>query len=432
VSLRVLSTFSGISAASVAWKPLGFEFVGYAEIEPFPCHLLATRRGTSRPIYMPDPDDPAIDLLPTEKKRKQERAARIKRIKETRNLPESGVPNFGDISQITDDDLQKLGRVDVLEGGSPCQSFSSSGLRQGLNDPRGNLMLVFCHLAERMRRINGTRYVIWENVYGVLTDKTNGFGCLLGALAGEDGPLVPPGKRWSTAGNVLGPEGSISWRVLDAQFFGVPQRRRRVFVVADFGDRSGASGTVLFEPKGERRDLEASRGAGKEIADCVRNSVASVVFGFPGNWIGRTPKNGGNATEPMVNVAPCLTRTDIHAVAYALCDDYEPKAAPELAYTLLSGSPTGGGHKQMVIHSTAKDAVRWVVRRLMPIECERLQGFPNGWTDIEIHGKPVADGPRYKALGNSMAVPCVRIIGGRLSDYHNEQIMNDFEEREAA
>ena len=236
--IRVMSTFSGIGAASISWLPdemvmtangkVGvFDFVAYAEIGAFPCHVLHYRRGASRPKYMPDPLEPGIT--------KKERGKRRTAIKDVSGLPETGTVNFGDLSQITDDDLRQLGCVDVLEGGSPCQAFSVAGARQGLEDPRGNLMLTFCQLAERMRRINGLRYVVWENVHGVLSDKTNAFGCLLASLAGEEGgALQPPGRRWSNAGRVHGPEGRrVAWRTIEASHWGIPQRRKRIFVVAN-------------------------------------------------------------------------------------------------------------------------------------------------------------------------------------------------------
>lgn len=214
----------------------------------------------------------------------------------------------------------------------------------------------------------------------------------------------------------------FAYRVLDAQYFGVPQRRRRVFVVGYSGDWRRAA-AVLFEYESLRGDSPPSREAGKGFAaDVVPSLTASgrgvertgesrgqdpvvavmatgqagaeiaynhcptlncnheapvMSYGIPGNWIGRNPENGGNAVEPMHNVAPCLTKTDIHGVSTDMA-----------------------------------------VRRLTPTECERLQGFPDGWTKIPYRGKPAdqcPDGPRYKALGNSMAVPVMRWIGGRIN-----------------
>lgn len=224
---RVMSTFSGIGAASVSWNPGEFEFVAYAEIEAFPCHVLHYRRGASRPKYLPDPLEKGIS--------KKERKARVSRIKNVAKLPEAGLPNLGDITQISDDDLRALGQVDILEGGSPCQAFSVAGKRRGLKDARGNLMLAFCQLAERMREINGLQFVVWENVHGVLSDKTNGFGWLLRSLAGERGKPEEPlqgriaktRRKWTNAGRVYGPHGrQVAWRTIEASLWGIPKRDR--------------------------------------------------------------------------------------------------------------------------------------------------------------------------------------------------------------
>jgi len=148
MSLRVLSTFSGISAASAAWQPQGFEMIGYCEPAWFPAYVLHQRLGATKPKYLPEGSEFAA--------------------KHYAGIDGGRVVNFGDVEQITDEDLLALGRVDVLEGGSPCQSFSVAGLRGGLGDHRGNLAFAFVELAARMRRINGLRFVIWENVLGVL------------------------------------------------------------------------------------------------------------------------------------------------------------------------------------------------------------------------------------------------------------------------
>ncbi len=229
--MRYASVSSGIEAPSLAWEPLGWEPVFFSEIAPFPCAVL------------------------------------------TRHWPR--VPNLGDMTKITGSDWR--GKVNVLVGGTPCQAFSVAGLREGLNDARGNLTLVFAHLANDMH----PDFVAWENVPGVLSDKTNAFGCLLGALAGEDAPLVPPGKKWTNAGYVLGPERAIAWRVLDAQYFGLAQRRRRVFLVAC--PRNGADPReILFESEGVRRDFAPSREAREEVA---------------GSLAARTRSGGGLGTD---------------------------------------------------------------------------------------------------------------------------------------
>lgn len=516
--IRVMSTFSGIGAASISWRPNEsvvtetgivplFDFVAYAEIEPFPCHVLHYRRGTSRPKYMPDPLEEGIA--------DKERKARKARIKNVSKLPETGTVNFGDITQITDDDLRRLGHVDVLEGGSPCQAFSVAGERQGLNDPRGNLLLAFCQLAERMREINGLRFVVWENVHGVLSDKTNGFGCLLASLAGEqEGKLQFPGRRWTNAGRVLGPEGRrVAWRTIQASHWGVPQRRKRVFVVANLRtafDGVGTAYEVLFEFENSfwhhkqglktRQAVVATyrsggrlefRSAKERYQD--RRVVARLEAEDSKDWLGTGLTSGSDTFAIDMKSQPYASETayaltaqnegNPPAVAYALADDYSPKASRDTAFALMAGSRSGGGHKQMVIHpqtvgtlcasgaGTARaagmasetdfvvvtkpaprqvvvnppqsgtlyareaqpigvssehnfvvitkeegddDPKNWVVRRFTPLECERLQGFPDHWTDVPFKGKLVTDGHRYKAIGNSMACPVMAYIGHHL------------------
>jgi DNA (cytosine-5)-methyltransferase 1 len=218
--LSFLSVCSGIEAASVAWEPLGFRAAGYAEIDPFASEVLAHRFGSN---------------LPGESL--------------SRNAP----PNFGDFTAIPLGQLPP--QVDVLVGGTPCQAFSVAGRRLSLADARGNLTLAYVVLAHELARSHGLRNAIWENVPGVLSTDDNAFGCLLAALVGADAPLLPapqPAGRkgndlwrwsdklgalrpaWPGAGMAAGPAGRAAWRVLDAQHFGLAQRRSRVFLVADF------------------------------------------------------------------------------------------------------------------------------------------------------------------------------------------------------
>ncbi len=437
--MRVLSTFSGISAASAAWKPLGFEFVGYADIDPFAAHALHHRCGAGRPIYMPSPDERGID--------DKEARSRRNAIRAVSKLPSEGVPNFGDISQISDDDLRKIGRVDVLEGGSPCQSFSVAGRRLGLDDARGNLMLVLCELAERMREINGLKYVVWENVKGVYSDKSNGFGCLLSALAGIPGnALQPAGNKWPDSGYVAGIEQrKIAWRTLDAQYFGVPQRRKRCFLVASFG--SGCPGEILFEQESLRGDSHASgpsreATAGRPGAGSQGKSVYGIIDDESVSTdlmptITARKSSGGMAPAVCYgfqsgvtyanfskDVSPTFVTSGKPAVAFAAAFSagnsdkargigYEEEIAP----TLRAGESGSNQRPTALIKLSANDnaSAEWVIRRLTPVECERLQGFPDGWTSVPYRGGNLAaDGPRYKALGNSMAVPCMRFIGEQL------------------
>ena len=286
--MNYLSVCSGIEAASVAWEPLGFRPVGFSEIEKFPSQVLAHR-------------------FPT-------------------------VCNYGDMTKYKEWELDAP--IDILVGGTPCQSFSVAGLRKGLDDPRGNLMLTYLGIADRLR----PRWLVWENVPGVLS--SNGgrdFGTFLGAL-------VELGY-------------GFSYRVLDAQWFGVAQRRRRVFVVGCFGDGAGAA-KVLFESEGVCRHPAPSREKGEG------NTNATITGAVSSKWAKGTGGPSGDECYNLVN-QPCA----------------------------FEGSQ---------------------VRRLTPLECERLQGFPDNWTDIRMGGKPTPDGPRYKAIGNSMAVPVMRWIGERI------------------
>ncbi|MGK5014973.1 DNA cytosine methyltransferase [Janthinobacterium sp. HLS12-2] len=229
------SVCSGLEAASVAWHPLGWRAAWLAEIEPFPCAVLAH--------HYPD------------------------------------VPNLGDMTKVAA--LIRDGFVqapDVFCGGTPCQAFSIAGLRNSLDDERGNLSLVFCEIADEIdarRAAAGLlpTVVFWENVPGVLSTKDNAFGCFLAGLAGEDDPIEPPGGKWAYAGCVYGPARAVAWRTLDAQYFGVAQRRRRVFVVASAGEGFDPA-QVLFEFDGVRRDSPPSRETPQDVAGTVRASAA--------------------------------------------------------------------------------------------------------------------------------------------------------------
>jgi DNA (cytosine-5)-methyltransferase 1 len=382
--MKYLSLCSGIEAATVAWHPLGWEAVAYSEIERFPSEVLA------------------------------------------HHYPST--PNLGDMTKFKEWNFES--DVDLLVGGTPCQSFSVAGLRKGLDDPRGNLMLTYLAIADKYR----PRWLVWENVPGVLS--SNGgedFGTFLGGL-GELGY-------------------GFAYRVLDAQYFGVAQRRRRVFVVGHLGDWRPAA-AVLFEryslsgnpaPSREKREDPAkclTRGAGQRYDFETEDLIPA--YGIPGNWIGRKPENGGNATEPMHDIAPCLTKADQHGVAQPIPFGVSEK--PDVGHCLRSGASRADKHESTTYvaqpvavgtdlynlsitgdvaacMSTAGSTSSktgptvmqsMAVRRLTPVECERLQGFPDSYTDIKSKNKPTPDGPRYKALGNSMAVPVMAWIGQRI------------------
>lgn len=414
--MRYISLFSGIEAASVAWGPLGWEPVAFSEIEPFPCAVLAER--------FPD------------------------------------VPNLGDVTEI--DWSSYVGSVDVVVGGSPCQSFSVAGKREGLAGQSG-LMFEYIRAVSEIR----PRYFVWENVPGALSSEGGAaFGQLLREMDGIGYGLA--------------------WRVLDAQFFGVAQRRRRVFLVGCLGDPASAA-AVLLERDGMRWDHPSSRAKREELAAAASCCAGCRVCGSRGSVVGScgeqpgclnqwdpqrrrvfdqrgpyqtlyahgsgghddgavlafdttqitSPANGcnpqyGDPCHPLCarahvpaiafkyhagakagsaavcddGATPTLT-ADYHQSAVCLSDDTAKAACDEE----LAGTLKCGGRPPAV----AKDMI---VRRLMPIECERLQGFPDDWTRIPYRGKPAEecpDTPRYKAIGNSMAVPVMRWIGERIA-----------------
>lgn len=373
--MKYLSLCSGIEAATVAWHPLGWEAVAYSEIERFPSEVLA------------------------------------------HHYPHT--PNLGDMTKFKEWSIES--NVDVLVGGTPCQSFSVAGLRKGLDDPRGNLMLTYLAIADQYR----PRWLVWENVPGVLS--SNGgkdFGVFLGAL-GELGY-------------------GFAYRVLDAQYFGVAQRRRRVFVVGYLGDWRAAA-AVLFE----RHSLQGHPAPSREKEQTIAPSVTTgPPFSRTGNdrveceamvvskCLTARGAGGQNQDPETATLLPIAIQdvrpiekaqngrgwnddgtaytVDTHATQgvaqpMAFTTEQTPKYNHDQALTLTKQSPTGGGQPQCVMQAMA-------VRRLTPTECERLQGFPDNYTDIKSKGKPTPDGPRYKALGNSMAVPVMAWIGQRIQE----------------
>ena len=411
------SVCSGIEAASVAFGPLGWRAAWFSEIEPFPCAVLA------------------------------------------HHYPE--VPNLGDMTLLVDAILDGDAEApDVLCGGTPCQAFSVAGQRLSLDDERGNLSLTFCKIAnaiDEVRRASGREpcTIFWENVPGVLNTKDNAFGCFLAELAGEDEPLVAPGNKWTNAGYVLGPKRAIAWRTLDAQHFGLAQRRRRVFVAASAREGFDPA-AVLFEFDGMRRDTAPSREAGQEAAATL--DARTDGGGFPGTDgacgghvvpVCPTLRAGGNKTggdRPPgtdVDTADSLVVTHIlrgegfdasedgtgrgtplvpvagTGVKYAYYSHdfaHDRLTDPEGVNPAITAEAHASGNLNVAVPINPQIAMQ--VRRLTPVECERLQGFPDNWTLIPWRNKPAdqcPDGPRYKALGNSWAVPVVRWIGRRLT-----------------
>lgn len=348
--MRYGSVCSGIEAASVAWKPLGWEAAWFSEIEPFPSAVLA------------------------------------------HHYP--GVPNLGDMTALPERIRGlEVEAPDLLCGGTPCQAFSVAGLRLSLADDRGNLSLTFCEVADAIDEVRAAggkpaSIIFWENVPGVLSTKDNAFGCFLGALAGCDAAVIPDG-RWTHAGVVAGPKRTVAWRIFDAQHFGLAQRRKRVFVVASAREGFDPS-AVLFEWEGVRRDTAPSRAAGEDPTGGVIPSVAGSLD---------TECGGGKLTHQSVANGRLVVWWDGGHTAASL---------------------TTRSHSQFMPDKANFESVidRGVVRRLTPVECERLMGFPDGYTAIPYRGRDAdncPDGARYKALGNSWAVPVVRWIGERIN-----------------
>ena len=430
--MNYLSVCSGVEAATVAWHKLGWNPVAFSEIEKFPSEVLA------------------------------------------HHYP--GVPNLGDMSNYKEWNFGKK-TIDLLVGGTPCQSFSVAGLRKGLEDPRGNLALIYCGILDKFR----PKWFIWENVPGVLSsNKGRDFGSFLGAV----------GK--------LGY--GFSYRVLDAQNFGVPQRRRRVFVVGHLGDWKPAA-EVLFEPESLSRHIEESRKKRKDTpkdtrigidtsgplqardykdmgtdglnktsakmipllhqdhidALCARDykglnsdslDKKAIVEVFENHPSDSRVKEMGNTCQTVTSTwgsgggnIPFVLNNPI---AYSIREDgqknnmsvteldvsnclssHQPSIMSHHAQTFVMDQAVSFGWQNSDSQSMSVDTItptldksktpavakNMAVRKLTPIECERLQGFPDGYTNIK---ENCPDGHRYKAMGNSMAVPVMKWIGKRI------------------
>ncbi|OOF83514.1 DNA (cytosine-5-)-methyltransferase [Rodentibacter ratti] len=378
------SVCSGIEAASVAWKGLG-EPLWLSEIEPFPCAVLAH--------HYPD------------------------------------VPNLGDMTSLPEKILNReIPAPDVLVGGTPCQAFSIAGKRESLNDDRGNLTLALIHILEAIDyvRFNDGKapcVLVWENVPGVLSTKDNAFGHFLAGLVQDTEPLQPTEKRWSNAGYVHGKR-TVAWRTLDAQHFGVAQRRKRVFVVASARERSIAQ--ILIEQKGVSGNIEQSRQAEQGVTAYVAGSFGTYCKSDVGGTVRANGGDLGGGSETFIvhgTQDPIISQTTAHCLGRNSGQEnvlFEVKGAEaarvhndNISPTLKARMGTGGNNVPCIAQNT-------IIRKLTPIECERLQGFPDNYTQIPYRNKPAEecpDSPRYKAIGNSMAVPVMRWTGERLINY---------------
>ncbi len=431
-----------------------------------------------------------------------------------RKVLEFRFPQLPIFKNMLSDELLAADSPDVLAGGTPCQGFSLAGLRKGLADDRSNLALRFIQLADRHQ----PTVVLWENVDGVINMPDNAFGCFLAGLVGADAPLLPPeesGGRWTNAGVAAGPVRTAAWRVLDSQYFGVAQRRNRVFVVAS--PRADLPFQILFEPEGLRRHSPPSREAREDITGPLGSSspgggvrttdldgsgafiayggnntqgpievatalrakggtghgdfesetfVATVgtlgcnagpnsndagnfscnqgvdaghilpvlcgalkAEGFDGmpdgtgrgmpiipiayrtNAAGQVDAQGDKAAALTSSTDPCSQIIVGPAVAFTERTRAEGRTfecQKELAYALTNPGAGGRSHSRSIFQGYA-------VRRLTPIECERLQGFPDLWTFV-LNGKnkPMADGSRYRQLGNAVTIPVVQWLLKRI------------------
>lgn len=478
--MRYLSLFSGIEAASAAWHSLGWTCAAVAEIDTFPSNVIEVR------------------------------------------FP--GVPNLGDLTKVTEAQIKALGRLDLIVFGSPCQDLSVAGKRKGLDGARSGLFFTAMQIIGWAREHCGLRWALWENVPGAFTSSEGrDFAAVVEHMAGLDAVAVPP-KGWGNEGCAVGEEGMVEWATLDAQWFGVAQRRRRVFALADFGDWSGRP-PVLLESQSVRGDSAPSRGTGEDApAGTLRSTDGGcdVDHARAGHLVASpvcpTLRAGGNSTggdrPPGTDVDTCesfivqrgrgpicvsnaegstglpfLTVSNLSKtvnnqtplIAFS-CKDHGGDASVEVSPTLRAmghgGSHANAGGQVAVCGVGDKvPSFKWPldvadslvcgeaktytnegstfrlrnvvpdvtcvtgdvthalntanngkgssedgtgrVRRLTPRECERLQAFPDDHTLITVRGKPAADGPRYKALGNSMCVNVMHWIGRRIDFVHS-------------
>ena len=479
------SVCSGIEAATAAWHSLGWKPAWFSEIEPFPCKVLK------------------------------------------HHYPE--VPNLGDMTKLNEHKIYNDESIGLLVGGTPCQSFSIAGLRGGMDDERGNLALEYC----RILIAKQPKWFVWENVPGVFSSNSGkDFACLLSAFTGKEINPEGLGSAGVIEGNVGGY--SVAWRVLDAQYFGVPQRRRRVFVVGHLGNDWRPSYAVLFERDSLRRDFEKSAkerkgtagtvegntgttvnrmlgisdyvedavcstmkkrdhkdvtdivchrndafnfemysGECKEISPCLQKDRAKDTLVYPSNEtvVAFGAQNSHHQTMNVSETVPTLDKSKVSAMVYDTPKSFQQNAdgelregdvsftlnknsnasgrnAPLLCQTVRMRSGCEGGGKGALVSeelsltlATANDqtlitevvacdqadtitiganqttgragdicATGAIARRLTPLECEILQGFPDFFTAIP----GAKDSPRYAAIGNSMAVPVMHWIGKRI------------------
>lgn len=330
MAIRYLSLFSGIEAATVAWQPLGWQAVAFSEIEPFPCAVLA------------------------------------------HHYPQ--IPNLGDITKITEDDIKRLGRIDVVVFGSPCQDLSLAGSREGFKngETRSGLFYKAIEIIEWCKEHCGTRFALWENVVGAFySNSGRDFSEVVRSFVGQQHSV--PQEGWQNSGIAYSANKALlEWRTLDAKYFGVAQQRRRVFALADFGNWTNRA-PILFQQSNDELYLSTSDKDEKERTfECSESSRKGLSRTYSGCITSHTEKD-------LITV--CSNQVVVCDEEGAACDDGE------------------------------------FIRAFTAVEKERLFGFPDNYTRIPYRGKPAEQcvmHSRLRAIGNSIAVPQLRWIGERI------------------
>lgn len=341
---------------------------------------------------------------------------------------------LGDVTKI---DGGNIPPVDIICAGSPCQDLSVAGKRTGLAGERSGLFVRAVDIVRQMRRATDgekPRFFVWENVPGAFSSNhRQDFRAVLTEI-GEAEILMPRSGRWADAGLVRTAACDIAWRVLDAQYWGVPQRRKRIFLVADFAADGRCAGEILFECEGVQGHPAACGGAREDAAGGAESGARTASAGF---LMKNSAAAGGIGYTP--EQSPTLNTMDRHAVAPCAEEVYEHhpmdsrvKGPIDVMTTVSTRMGAGQNNtplvRQVVGSLCARDykgignqdldklqMQSHTVRRLTPLECERLQGLPDGYTDVEFKGKPAPDTRRYKAIGNGMAQPCADFVLRRIA-----------------
>lgn len=338
---------------------------------------------------------------------------------------------MGDITKL---DGTTLPLVDIICAGSPCQGLSLAGKRRGLQDERSGLFIKSVEIFRQMRVASDgeyPRFFVWENVPGAFSsNRGEDFQAVLAEIGQADVPM-PRNRKWAPAGLAKFPKCDIAWRTLDAQFWGVPQRRRRIFLVADFAKEGRCAAEILFIEKGVRGNHEEGRESREETAAVAGDSAQASSWCIAGNIINRKDKNGGHHLGVDKDVSFTLNTIDRHAVFSEDEKTYSVQAIGHIVESEKSSTLAARDYKSprnfveyqkevpLYDISHLSDGVREIpketddvrtVRRLTVTECERLQGLPDGYTDVPLNGKPASESERLKAIGNGMAQPCADFV----------------------